>query len=78
MRNAFAACVYRSAAFSHFSCLPPNRLNPPPAPEAALSACEDVRAYRDRNGGVALWRRTFCSSALGSCAMIVGSYDYLE
>jgi len=36
--NAFAAWVYRSAAFSHFSVLPPNKLNPPVAPCAAFSA----------------------------------------
>jgi hypothetical protein len=44
--------VYRSAAFSHFSCRPPKRLNPPPAPDAALSAWQDVRAYQVGNGGV--------------------------
>ncbi len=37
-RKAFAACVYRSAAFSHFSDRPPKKLKPPVAPEAALSA----------------------------------------
>jgi len=40
IRNAFAAWVYRSAAFSYFSARPPNKLNPPPAAAAALSACQ--------------------------------------
>ena len=38
IRNAFAACVYRSAAFSHFSVFPPKSEKPPLAPDAALSA----------------------------------------
>lgn len=37
-RNAFAAWVYRSAAFSYFSVRPPNQLKPPEAPDSALSA----------------------------------------
>lgn len=37
-RNALAACVYRSAAFSHFSVLPPKRLKPPDAPFSAFEA----------------------------------------
>ena len=37
-RKAFAACVYRSAAFSHFSDRPPKKLKPPVAPEDAFSA----------------------------------------
>lgn len=42
MRNALAVCVYKSAAFSHFSCRPPKKLNPPPAPATAFSACENI------------------------------------
>jgi hypothetical protein len=45
IRNAFAAWVYRSAAFSYFSVLPPNKLNPPPAPAIALSACGVYQLY---------------------------------
>lgn len=36
--NAFAAWLYKSAAFSHFSVRPPKKLKPPVAPDAALSA----------------------------------------
>jgi hypothetical protein len=43
-RNAFAAWVYRSAAFSYFSVRPPNQLRPPEAPESALSAYFIARA----------------------------------
>lgn len=36
--KAFAACVYKSAAFSYFSVRPPKKLNPLEAPCSALSA----------------------------------------
>jgi len=53
MRNAFAAWVYRSAAFSYFSDLPPKKLNPPPAPAAALSAWNCMVSQDARqHGGV--------------------------
>lgn len=52
IRKAFAAWVYRSAAFSHFSCRPPKRLNPLPAPETALSAWGwELTSYR----GIGWW-----------------------
>lgn len=68
MRNAFAAWLYNSAAFSHFSCRPPKRLKPPEAPATALSALGNgqYEAYRVADGGVG----TFCIRVRGSCAMI--------
>lgn len=40
--KAFAAWVYRSAAFSYFSVRPPNMLKPPDAPWRALSAYKNL------------------------------------
>lgn len=73
IRNAFAAWVYKSAAFCHFSSRPPNKLNPPPALAAAFSAFE-MLAYWGMIGGV---DSTFCRSARGSCAIFAEAPVFL-
>jgi hypothetical protein len=51
IRKAFAACVYRSTAFSYFSVRPPKKEKPPPAEERALSACCGVNEIHSQSIG---------------------------